>query len=115
METKEMALTAAKELDKKNGADIRILDVAEKSSFTDYLIIASGGSMRQTSALADAVEDKMAEEGIDLVHSEGRRDTGWILLDYGDIVVNVFTEEMREKYNLEKVWADCDEVPFEQE
>ena len=107
MDNKDFAMKAANALDDKQGTDIAIIDVAEKSSFADYLIIASGSSDRQVGALADAVEDKFAEEGILPKNIEGKQNSGWILMDYGDIIVNVFNQEMREKYNIEKVWGDC--------
>ena len=113
MESKLIALDAAKALDSKRGSNILIIDVAEKSSFADYLVLASGSSLRQVASLADEAEDKLAEDGVELKNSEGYGNTGWILLDFGDVIVNVFTEEMREKYNLEKVWADCEAVPYE--
>ena len=79
----------------------------KKTTFADYLIIASGGSERQIGALADSVEDKFAENGILPKSIEGKQNSGWMLMDYGDIIVNIFSQEMREKYNIEKVWGDC--------
>lgn len=107
MDSREYALEAAKVLDDKRGINIKVIDVAEKSSFADYLVVVSGGSERQAEALADAVEDRFAELGLLPRGTEGRRHTGWILIDFGDIVLNVFTEAMREKYNIEGVWGDC--------
>lgn len=114
MENKALALEAAKILDTKKGTDIMVIDIAEKSSFADYLVIASGGSDRQVGALADAVEDRFDELGVVAKAIEGRQNTGWVLIDLGDIIVNIFSQEMREKYNLEKVWGDCTILDIEE-
>ena len=112
MTNKELALITAQTLDAKKAQDIVILDIAEKSGFADFFVIADAGSARLLEALADEVEDRMAAEGEALNHREGVGDSGWILLDFGDIIVNLFTKVQREHYNIEKVWADCDSVEF---
>lgn len=111
MNSKECALLAAKAIDDKQGIDILILDIGTKSSFADYLILGSGGSERQIAALADEVEDSFAKNDMLVKNIEGKKESGWILMDYGDIIVNLLTVEMRGKYNIEKVWGDCDSVP----
>lgn len=110
MDTRELALTAAKALDDKQGTDIMIIDIGEKSSFADYLVLASGSNERLIAALTDEVEDRMAEEGVLVRSIEGTKQSGWILMDYGDVIVNILTTEMRERYNIEKVWADCEKI-----
>ena len=107
MNNKEIALFAAKLLNEKKALDPVVLDVSKKSSFADYLIIAGAASERQIHALTSEVEDKLAEMGIFGKGAEGRPASGWVLLDFGDIVINVFSPEMRNRYNLEKVWGDC--------
>ena len=92
---------------------IVIIDIAEKSSFADYLVIAGGGSERQTLALTDDVEDAMVKEGFFPKGIEGKNSPGWILMDFGDIIVNILTKESREKYDIEKVWGDCAFVDME--
>ena len=114
MTNKEIAYFIAKEMDTRKATDITIIDIAEKSGFADYFVIASVAGLRQLSALAVNIEDKLAEEGIIVGHVEGKGDSGWILMDYGDIIINLFTQEQREHYNIEKVWADCDRVYYEQ-
>ncbi len=99
---------AARILNNKKGIDIKIIDIGEKSSFADYLVMASGTGERQIGTLADYVEDGLAGEGVTVRNIEGKKESGWILMDYGDIIVNILTREMRERYNIEKVWADCD-------
>ena len=113
MDNKDLALLAAKLLDGKKAKDISIIDIAEKSGFADYFVIATAGSARQLSALCDEVEDGLAKENVLIDHKEGRGDTGWVLLDYGDVIVNVFTAEQRDHYQIEKVWIDCPQVEFE--
>ena len=113
MTSKELAYKAAEILDNKKGEDIVIIEVAEKSSFADYLVIATGRSGRQVSALTDDVEDGLEKEGAICKGIEGKGGTGWVLLDMGDIIVNVFERETREKYNIEKVWGDCPIVNYE--
>ncbi len=108
METKELARTIAEMLDNKKAKEVVVIDIAEKSSFADYFVNASAGSERQLGALANDVEDKFAEEGVIPKSSDGRPQTGWILIDGGDIIVNLFTQEVREKYTLERLWSDCE-------
>lgn len=113
MEIKDIAMIAAKAIDDKKGQDITIIDIASKAAFADYMILASGGSDRQVGALCDEVEDKLAEVGVLVKSIEGKNGSGWILMDYGDIIVNLLTTELRERYNIEKVWADCEFLNLE--
>lgn len=110
MESKEIAQMIANTLNEKKAREIVMIDIAEKSSFADYFVNATGGSVRQLGALADDVEDKFAELGITPKSKDGRPDTGWILVDGGDVIVNLFTEETRDKYTLEKIWSDCESI-----
>ncbi|MEE0742452.1 MAG: ribosome silencing factor [Emergencia sp.] len=113
MNNRDFAMLAAKTLDNKKAEDIVIIDIMEKSSFADYLIIASGGSERQVNTLVDEVEDQMAKEGLIVKSIEGKQNSGWVLMDFGDLVVNIFTRDTREKYNIEKVWGDCSFLDLE--
>lgn len=108
MESKELALKVAKLLDDKKAQDVTVIAISLKSSFADYFVIASGGSERQMSALVDNVEDFLEPQGVFPKNIEGKRTSGWTLMDYGDVVINVMTLDMREKYNLEKIWGDCE-------
>lgn len=107
MEIKEMALFAAKALSDKKAMDIAIIDISEKAAFTDYFVIASGNNERQLAALVDQVEEQFEKEGIFVDRIEGKKNSGWILMDYGDIVINIMTEEMRQNYGIERLWGDC--------
>ena len=102
-------------LDEKLAENIVALRIDELTVISDYFVIATAGSARQISALCDEVEDGLAKENILVDHKEGRGDTGWVLLDYGDVIVNVFTAEQRDHYQIEKVWIDCPQVEFEPE
>lgn len=110
MDSKETAQKIADTLSNKKARDVVIIDIAEKSSFADYFVLATAGSERQMGALAEEIEDKFAEIGIEPKSKDGRPETGWILVDGGDVIVNLFTEETREKYTLEKIWNDCESI-----
>ena len=114
MTIKEYALLAGKTQKEKKAQDIVIVDIQGKATFADYFVICSGGSERQVQSLADDVEDAFAKEGLLVKSIEGRQGSGWILMDFGDIIVNVFTKEMRERYNIEKVWGDCEFIEVEE-
>ncbi len=94
-------------MDDKKAIDVVVIDISEKSSFADYLIVCSGKTNIQTGTLTTEVIKKMAEDGVEPRNVEGKKESGWILLDYGDIIVNIFTEEERARYNIEKIWSDC--------
>lgn len=113
MNSKDYALLAAETLDSKKAEDIIIFDIAENSSIADYLILATGLNERSVGALIDEVEDRLAQEGLLVKSIEGKKESGWILMDYGDIIVNVLTAEKRDRYNIEKVWADCNTLSWE--
>lgn len=103
METTALAKKIMAILEEKKAADILALDISEISTLADYFILASAENVRQLDALEDAVE-----EGIRLeLNKEGEGDSGWILMDYKDIVVHLFTKEQREFYDLEKIWSDA--------
>lgn len=94
----------------KNGIDIKVLKIDKLTSIADYFVIVSGNSSNQVMAIADAVEDKvLKEEEVDFA-KEGHRSGRWILLDFNDIIVHVFHKEQREFYNLERLWADGEEI-----
>lgn len=106
MKNKEIALKMSRILVDKKALNVVAIDIADISSFADYLIIATGANERQIGTLASEVIDQMAEQGINAKNIEGKKVSGWILLDYGDILVNIFSEEQRNRYNIENVWGD---------
>lgn len=107
MSNKEIAMEVAKALSAKKAADVMVIDVAEKSSFADFFVLATGGSERQVGSLANEVLDRMTELGEVNKNIEGKPNSGWMLMDFGDIIVNIFSGEQREHYNIEKIWGDC--------
>ena len=113
MTNKEYAILAAKKLSDKKAIDVTIIDITDKASFADYFVICSGSSERQVNALCDDIDDLMNENELFAKSIEGKNGSGWILMDFGDIIVNVFTNEMRDRYNIEKVWGDCPTIEFE--
>jgi ribosome-associated protein len=94
----------------KKATDIVVLDIRKAAGFTDYFVICTGQSTRQIRAIADAVEDGLAREHVKPAHVEGYQRAGWILLDYFDFVVHVFTEQTRAFYGLERLWGNASTV-----
>lgn len=84
-----------------------LLDIRDQSSFADYFVICSGTSERQLSALAEDVRVKTRAGGTTLMRSEGSPASGWLLLDYGSVVVHIFSPPTRQYYNLEQLWKDA--------
>jgi ribosome-associated protein len=98
-------------VDDKKGGDLVLLDISEIASFASYFVICSGDSSRQIQAIADEVELRMREQnGIRPAHVEGYRNAEWILLDYADIVVHVFSKNARAFYDLERLWRDAKRI-----
>lgn len=115
MTNKEIALKAATVLSNKKAIDIVVIDITMKSSFADYLVVASGNTERQVNALTEEVEDQFAKEGILLKSIEGKNNSGWVLMDFGDVIVNVFSPEQRERYHIEKIWSDCEFISIDED
>ena len=106
MTSLEKAKNIAKILDKKKAIDIIGIETKELTVMSDYFIIASGTSNTHVRALADEVDDEMKKLGVEVDHIEGSA-TGWILLDYNDVLVHVFQPESRQYYNIERLWNDA--------
>ncbi|MBO4725491.1 MAG: ribosome silencing factor [Firmicutes bacterium] len=113
-ESKKLAMLGAQLLDSKKAHDIVIIDISQKASFADYFVIAGASNERQLGALADDIDDGYAKENLLCKGIEGRKESGWILMDFGDIIVNIFSDEMRQRYNIEKVWGDCETIEFQE-
>lgn len=92
-------------LDEAKATEIVTIDLAGKSSIGDFMVIATGGSDRHVGAIADQVQRKLKEKGLGRVRVEGTEACDWVLIDTGDIIVHVFRPEVREFYNLEKMWS----------
>ena len=103
-----MATLAAAALEDKKGLDVQILSVAEQTSLADFFVLATGTSGTHVHALADEVEFRIKQElSVDPLHIEGFRDNVWELMDYGSVVVHIFTDEGRKFYNLERLWGNA--------
>ena len=98
--------TAVLAADSKQAKDIRALDLREVTSFTDALVICSGSNSKQLQSIADEVETRMREIGERPLNVEGYANAEWILLDYGDCVINIFSDKARAYYDLERLWRD---------
>ena len=108
---KELALMAAKALSEKKGREIQVLEISDLTTLADYFVLATGSSNTQINALVDNVEKVLTEQaGEEPLHREGYRGGTWVLLDYGCIAVHVFSAEARSFYDLERLWADAQEV-----
>ena len=107
---KEIAYAVTKALDEKKGMNIKLLKIDKVSSLADYFLICTGTSNTHVRTLCDFAEYTLEELGEPMLGREGHRGNSWELLDYGTIVVHVFTEEAREFYSLERLWADAENV-----
>jgi len=110
MTSLETAKLAVKILNSKKGIDIKLIKIDGVSSIADYFVISTGSSSTHVKTLADEVEVKLDEAGISVSHIDGHRSDTWIVLDYVDVIVHVFSEEAREYYNLERLWQDGEEM-----
>ncbi|MBQ1546522.1 MAG: ribosome silencing factor [Clostridia bacterium] len=106
----ETAKCAAKAADSKKADNIRVIKVENVTTIADYFVIATGFSSTQVRAIADEIEFQLKEAGETVSHIEGHKNDTWILLDYVDVIVHVFSEEAREYYDLDKMWADGEPV-----
>lgn len=107
---KEIALAVTKALDEKKGMNIKLLKIDRVSSLADYFLICTGTSNTHVRTLCDYAEYTLEQLGEPMLGREGHRGNSWELLDYGTIVVHVFTEEAREFYALERIWADAETI-----
>ena len=103
---KEMAQLACKAIDDKKGEDIKVIDIHEVSVIADYFVIASASNQNQVQAIVDNVEEQLGRAGFEAKQVEGTRNSSWVLMDYGDMIVHVFDEENRLFYDLERIWRD---------
>lgn len=106
MDSREMARIAVKALEEKKGEDIRIIDISSVSVIADYFIIANGTNTNQVQALVDNVQEALFKAGVEAKQVEGYHTASWILLDFNDIIVHVFSQEDRLFYDLERIWRD---------
>ncbi len=109
----ELSLQIAKILDDKKAQDIVALNVHDLTVITDCMVIASGRNSLQVKAIADEVQDKLAQAGIEPLRTEGWQEAKWIILDYGTVLVHMFHTEAREFYRLDRLWEhDGNRIPL---
>ena len=109
-DSKEMLKVIIDALQDKKAEDIRVIDISNVSVIADYFVIASGSNTNQIQAMVDNVEEEMFKAGFDDPKVEGYNTASWILLDYKDVIVHVFSEDDRVFYNIERIWRDGKEV-----
>ena len=110
LSAKEVALEVTKALDSKKGIDIKLLRIEKVSSLADYFLICTGTSNTHVKTLCDYAEYTMEQLGEPMLGREGHQGNSWELLDFGSVVVHVFTDEARKFYDLERLWADAEVV-----
>ncbi len=103
---KEMTKIALRALDDNKAMDVKVIDIHEVSVLADYFVIASGSNQNQVQAMVDNVEEMLTKAGYEPKQIEGTRNSSWILMDYGDLIIHVFDEENRLFYDLERIWRD---------
>jgi ribosome-associated protein len=97
----------------KKAVGLAVLDVQGVSTVTDYFLLCSGKSTTHVRTISDAIRQELKADGIRPLHTEGQPESGWVLLDYGDVLVHVFLEDTRAYYALERLWGDAPSVPIE--
>jgi len=113
LESITLANNIAELIFNKKGYGVKILDLKEVATFTDYFVICSADSDTQVKAIADEIDKSLRDSGLRSWHKEGYRALNWVLIDYVDVVVHVFKKDMREFYNLEKLWGDAPVIEVE--
>ncbi len=108
-----LARAAAEILDAKKAENINVIRITNISSLGDYFVIASGTSNTHVHALADELEEKLKEQGVEPARVEGYRSNSWIILDYEEVVVHLFTADAREFYDLDRLWADGEKIDID--
>ena len=113
MDSKKFADKISNLIFNKKGYDVRIIDLQNIASFTDYFVICSADSDTQVKAISDEIDKNLRDEGIKCWHKEGLTALSWVLMDYVDVVVHVFKKEARDFYNIEKLWGDASSIEVE--
>ena len=114
MTSLELAKKAAHLLDEKKGERVNVIEIQEISSLADYFVLATGTSNTHVRALADELDERMKAEGMPPARMEGYRSNSWILLDWGNVVVHIFTQEGRDFYDLDRLWADGNKIDWQE-
>ena len=105
LDAEELAQRIVDELSERQAQDLTVVDISSVAAFADRFVIATAGSVRQMRALIDAIDEHLGAAGVHARRREGEPDSGWVLLDFGDVVVHLFGPEERAFYNLEGLWG----------
>ena len=105
LDSEALAQRAVDILSDRQALDIALIDISRSATFTDYFVIATAQAPPQFNALADYLEKDFKPQGHDLRHREGSADSGWMLLDFGDLIVHIFSPDRRDYYRLEELWG----------
>ncbi|GCE24603.1 ribosomal silencing factor RsfS [Dictyobacter alpinus] len=108
----QQAKAAADIASDKKASDVLLLDIRDVSVIADYFVICSGNSNRQIQAIADSIDEDLGKQGAVLLHREGNADSGWVLLDFGGVIVHIFGPKEREYYRLERLWSEAKTVVY---
>ena len=108
----QLARAAADIASDKKASDVLVLDIREVTTIADYFVICSGNNPRQIQAIAEAIDEELGKQGANVLHKEGVADTGWLLLDFGDVIVHIFGAKEREYYRLERLWSEAKTVVY---
>lgn len=110
LSAEEKATVSSRAAADRKALDLVMLDMREVSSITDYFLICTGGSTRQVQAIADAIDEQLSKQGVSALGTEGYKEARWILMDYGDVIVHVFSAETRQFYDLEGLWGEAPQI-----
>lgn len=113
MKPEELAEAICKAASDKKAEDIVTMDMRPLTPTADYFVVCSATTATQVRAIADSIEEELAEQGVAFLHKEGYREAEWVLMDYGDVVVHIFQQDAREYYALERLWGDAKLTPYE--
>ena len=106
MTSNELCKITVEALEDRKAEDIKVIDIRELSPIADYFIIANGNNQNQIQAMRDAADEALYKAGLKVKQVEGNQSSTWILMDYGDIIIHIFSKEDRLFYDLERIWRD---------
>lgn len=112
LEPAQLAKAAVDAASDKKAADIILLDIRDVTTIADYFVICSGNNSRQLQAIADNIDEVLGKQGANVIHREGVAESGWLLLDFGDVIVHIFGAKEREYYRLERLWNEAKTVVY---